>query len=1366
MVQTNFSASDGPSLAAVLLDIGSGADSATNTAYAITLTQALSAASESVSLKSGSSVSLQGTAPFIFDTLTVTGSLVTDLNFTGTVTLNNGVFNNVTLTGNGSGTTVAGVYTGSVLGTLGDGGDIAINNGIIHNNTNFTAVAFSTGTVQNGWNGPVTAEITATAGGVLLETSGLVQNGGTILVSGPATAAVFLGAGTVDNGQIGDTGATIEGNSNGVEITGAGLLANDGTILGDNSDAVYLGSGTVTNGQIGDFTALISGGTADNGVWINSGLGTVANFATILSGGASGVFLNAGGTVTNGTSTDSAALISGAFEGVLLGASGTLRNDGTVEAAGNDAAQSVIGAFLENGGSIGNATTAAAIQGLDWGGLVEGAAGTVTNLGLIQASSAAGLGVDLEAGGSIVNGPSPESAATISGGFDGVRIAAGSPGSGAAVVNGGTISGAVAVDFATGLTAAAGTLTNDGLIESTNGASGTAVQFGTGAETLVLQSAGVFLGLVLGGVAAGSSTTLELAAGTAGTLGAQGSDGGTVTDAAGSFAFSAIGTVAIDAGASWNVVAPGTMDTLVNAGGLGVSGGPVTIGGSLTNSGAMSIVGATLTAAAGILADPGVITVGPGGVLDALGGGIGAAGTPAIQVGGSGLATLTVSGAGARVNSARRLAIGSAGQGQGLISQGATVLAATPFAADQAISAGDSAGASGVLTVSDPGSKLQATGQLSVGLGGSGSLFIENQATVVTGNNVADATEGVDIGQLAGASGKATVTGGKSLLSNTGQFNVGDAGLGSLAIDAGGTVTTSAGAVIANSASGSGSQVTVTGTGSNWQIAGVLVVGNAGFGQLGVSQGATVTAGSLDDAAAAGSGGPISLSGTGTALNVIGTLSIGDKSAGSLNIVNGATVTAGALTIGSGAGGSGNVVIGPGSHLTLTTTAINVGVAGSGLLDVQGGTLGLVTGTTLSPGTFGRIVQVGGLIDPAAVFDASGGSFGGGGTAEASVDILNTSLATVSGLAETLLAPLITSGDTVNLAGVWSIKTGGTLVLDATTVDNSQTISFGDLTGELVIGQQITLDATQTPQTIAASALSGFQAPIVGYKAGDTIAFSGLTVASDSVTGNGVTLFDAQNTPLGTLTFQTAKGGADNAGAAAAKLQIVPCFAAGTSIETPDGPRAVETLAVGDEVRTVLGGPGRIVWVGARAVDCARHPDPRTVWPIRIAAGAFAEDVPRRDLFVSPDHAIYVGGALIPAKLLVNRSSIRQIRVDRIVYHHIELRRHDIVRAEGLTAETYLDVGDRDRFSGGPVTALYPEFSARRWEMAGCAPLLLTGEALQVVRLALAERAGTPKFATAAQSAPASLRRVADAADTRLDFAGRALVSGHSCRSA
>ena len=188
-------------------------------------------------------------------------------------------------------------------------------------------------------------------------------------------------------------------------------------------------------------------------------------------------------------------------------------------------------------------------------------------------------------------------------------------------------------------------------------------------------------------------------------------------------------------------------------------------------------------------------------------------------------------------------------------------------------------------------------------------------------------------------------------------------------------------------------------------------------------------------------------------------------------------------------------------------------------------------------------------------------------------------------------------------------------------------------------------------------------------------------------------------------------------------FQPAVCYREGTRILTRGGEKPVETLAIGDEVTTLLGGPGRVVWLGKRAIDLTRHPKPWRVWPVRIRAGAFAPGLPMRDLYVSPDHAVYANGVLVPAKLLINGSTIQQVKSDHVVYYHIELQQHDVILAEGLPAETYLDAGDRDTFSGGTVTALYPEFTARRWEMASCAPMVMTGPALDTIRLRLAARA-------------------------------------------
>ena len=79
-----------------------------------------------------------------------------------------------------------------------------------------------------------------------------------------------------------------------------------------------------------------------------------------------------------------------------------------------------------------------------------------------------------------------------------------------------------------------------------------------------------------------------------------------------------------------------------------------------------------------------------------------------------------------------------------------------------------------------------------------------------------------------------------------------------------------------------------------------------------------------------------------------------------------------------------------------------------------------------------------------------------------------------------------------------------------------------------------------------------------------------------------------------------------------------------------------------------------IVWLGSRTVDCAKHPHPETVWPVRVSAGAFGANGPVRDLYLSPDHAVFVNGVLIPVKLLINGTSITRVTTNQ---RHLPPRR-------------------------------------------------------------------------------------------------------------
>jgi len=133
-----------------------------------------------------------------------------------------------------------------------------------------------------------------------------------------------------------------------------------------------------------------------------------------------------------------------------------------------------------------------------------------------------------------------------------------------------------------------------------------------------------------------------------------------------------------------------------------------------------------------------------------------------------------------------------------------------------------------------------------------------------------------------------------------------------------------------------------------------------------------------------------------------------------------------------------------------------------------------------------------------------------------------------------------------------------------------------------------------------------------------------------------------------------------------------------TCIRTHRGDVPVERLRVGDRAVTASGQLRPIVWIGHRSVDMARHSDPAAVRPVRVLAGAFGNGLPYRDLWLSPGHSVAFAGTLIPIGRLVNGRSVFQIAPDNVEYWGVELDGHDILLAEGLPAESYLDGGDRD----------------------------------------------------------------------------------------
>jgi collagen type I/II/III/V/XI/XXIV/XXVII alpha len=187
-----------------------------------------------------------------------------------------------------------------------------------------------------------------------------------------------------------------------------------------------------------------------------------------------------------------------------------------------------------------------------------------------------------------------------------------------------------------------------------------------------------------------------------------------------------------------------------------------------------------------------------------------------------------------------------------------------------------------------------------------------------------------------------------------------------------------------------------------------------------------------------------------------------------------------------------------------------------------------------------------------------------------------------------------------------------------------------------------------------------------------------------------------------------------------------PCFALGTRIATARGAVAVEQLAVGDRVTTPEGETRPITWIGSRRVDCRRQPEPEKVWPVRVAAHAFGPGAPSRDLLLSPDHAVFAEGVLIPVKHLINGASVRQVVIPAVTYFHVALDDHAVILAEGLAVESYLDTGDRQAFENTEgATVLHPAFASERGDITlmmdavGYAPLRITGPEVDAVKARL-----------------------------------------------
>ena len=209
---------------------------------------------------------------------------------------------------------------------------------------------------------------------------------------------------------------------------------------------------------------------------------------------------------------------------------------------------------------------------------------------------------------------------------------------------------------------------------------------------------------------------------------------------------------------------------------------------------------------------------------------------------------------------------------------------------------------------------------------------------------------------------------------------------------------------------------------------------------------------------------------------------------------------------------------------------------------------------------------------------------------------------------------------------------------------------------------------------------------------GDTLNITGpANIVYDNNPENGtVTWLDGS-----TLTFQNIE-----------TINYVPCFTEQTLIKTRRGEVPAAQLRLGDMVLTRNHGYQPIRWIGTRQLDGTQLEMNPALNPVVIRAGALGVNTPERDLIVSPQHRVLIGGGraqlwfgedevFVAADNLTCLNGVEKLRPETVTYVHIMFDRHQIVSSDGAWTESYqpgdMTLGDMDEAQRRELFAIFPE---------------------------------------------------------------------------
>ncbi len=1183
-----------------------------------------------------------------------------------------------TLRGNGVVLQVGGIAQNSAGGTISSVSDHAIY-------ADGYATVLNAGLIRVSGSGTHSA-ISLVKGAALTNTSG-----GTI--AGQSDTGIYL------TGSLGTTALVVNQQGGTISSTGtraavyttglSGTVLNAGVISTADSNGVHLQTGgLIQNLATGTITS-----TVDRAVYTTGEQGTLKNAGLLTAGGThSTVVFDAGGTIINQTD---ATITSQAGNAVYLdgttGTAGTLLNAGIVATTGvlKDGLDLLTSGYVSNAvnGIITGTAYGVHLQGLQ--GSVVNSGTIVTLIGLANSNRAVAVGFGFATpGASLTNA----STGTISGG-SGVAFA----GTQGTLLNFGTITGR-------GLNAAVVTLAGGGLVSNLLGADiagnyvfksyGVAVTGDTGTVTNL-------------GTIFGRSKAVYLGA------------GGTVTNGGsiGVFGGTTGGYAAVQ-------LAGGIASTVINTGTIGATNSATMAYGIKASNGLYvdNLLQGTIAGGSGISVKQGLATVTNAGTIQ--GNGMNGATITANGTYGMGAFSITALGstgiyAGGGLTLANTVA-GTISGGNGVFIHGSGSVTNAGLITGQGYSGAinvfgthnssfylDNAATGAIIPSMSPVPISNNTGNFSIQTVYASSTIINSgtigrtqfRGGVVLTNN-ADALAG-EVASVEGTQA-ATIVNGGTLQGITAGYS----GYAALVVNAANGTITGSGINIGDGTVINAGTLTLTYNVTGNGLAGALDIGSSKY----KSNSVYISNSSTGIITAAGS-----------YLNH-GIVITGNTSA-SVTIENSGTIVAPNAVDATGAyvfnhaGGLISGIIKPASG---ASTLVN-----AGMITADGTSGGVVSQHLVVNQAEGEIlVPIGLLI---------GSSDTDNGTTIVNAGVIGSAATpgvAVSGAARIVVQPGAHFYGSVTGEAASGSTTGGS---------SASTIELAAGTGRLAgFGNQITNFNSVVFDTGAAWTIEGSGAglglPVIsGLAPSDMIDIDGFVSQNSSFLNGYLNLTSASNGHVSldlAGNFTTASFIISSDGAGGTDVSVA-CFRTGTLIATPAGETLVEDLSIGDDVVTASGEARPIKWIGKRGYMPRVVAANSKTQPILFRAGSLAEGIPRRDLFVSAQHAMFLDSVLVPAASLVNGISIvRAAAPGAILYLHIELETHDVILAEGAPAETFVDDDSRGIFHNAKEFAeLYPDAP----EPAGfCAPRVEDGYQLEEIRVRLAARARSLAEAIAA----------------------------------